>query len=406
MKIIISESQYNRIISEQPDSKMPYQIEKFGYNPSSKNPNQSFGGALKRQSEFFQTMDLNSNLGLLSIATAFVPVVGPFLSLGISLADAAVYAKKGETNNAAFILALSALPYIGPVVKKIPGISNLGPKGMTLLASKISKGLGLTKTETQIAKSLSQNSKLIQSQKNNILNVLKNKKIIKTKTPVTKRPLTKSSVNPSSLIRTQKSNLFKKGVKLLRPGDLPKHFYHGSWSKINLSELTPSWAGKRNVMHSSGSTGRDGMYFSENLWDGMSLHNKFKNPVYSKGPKTVGAANAEVWAQDAIKNGKTGYIYEMKLSPDAIVVPEGVIPGVGRVNVAGINSEYMKKLLDMGIDAIYRSEQELVILNKRAIKSFDLKYIGDKFIGKNIKNKVGNTVPVEGSFGFNWKALF
>lgn len=401
MKYIITESQYNRIISEQPDSKMPYQIEKFGYNPSSKDPNQSFGSALKRQSEFFQTMDLNSNLGLLSIATAFVPVIGPFLSLGISLADAAVYAKKGETNNAAFILALSALPYIGPVVKKIPGISNLGPKGMTLLASKISKGIGLTKTESQIAKSLSQNSKLIQSEKNNILNVLKKNKIIKTKPPIPK-----STANQSSLIRTQKANLFKKGLKILRPGQLPQKFYHGSWSKMNLSDLTPSWAGKRGVMHSSGSTGRDGIYFSENLWDGGSLYNKFKNPVYSKGPKTVGAANAEVWAQDAIKNGKTGYIYEMKLSPDAIVVPEGVIPGIGRINVAGINNENMKKLLSMGIDAIYRSGQELVILNKRAIKSFDLKYVGNKFIGKNIKNKVGNTVPVEGSFGFNWKELF
>jgi hypothetical protein len=348
-----------------------------------------------------QQMDSHTKLSILQIGTAFIPFVGPLISAGIGLADAALYYKEGDKKTAAFILALSALPYIGTVVKKIPGISNLGPKGMTLLASKISKGLGLTKNESQIAKSLSQNSKLIQSEKNNIFNVLKNKKINKTKPPVAK-----SSVNPSSLIRTQKSNLFKKGVKLLRPGDLPKHFYHGSWSKINLSELTPSWAGKRNVMHSSGSTGRDGMYFSENLWDNSSLYNKFKNPVYSKGPKTVGAANAEVWAQDAIKNGKTGYIYEMKLSPDAIVVPEGVIPGIGRINVAGINSENMKKLLSMGVDAIYRSEQELVILNKRAIKSFDLKYVGDKFIGKNTKNKFGDAVPAEGSFGFNWKALF
>ena len=49
MKIIISERQYS-FISEQPDSKMPFQIEKFGYNPSKPN---TMGPALKKQQEVF-----------------------------------------------------------------------------------------------------------------------------------------------------------------------------------------------------------------------------------------------------------------------------------------------------------------------------------------------------------------
>jgi hypothetical protein len=59
----------------------------------------------------------------------------------------------------------------------------------------------------------------------------------------------------------------------------------------------------------------------------------------------------------------------------------------------------------MGIDGIYKSDVEIVILNKRAIKSFNQKYVGDKFIGDVTKGHFGNILPVKGSYGFNWKSV-
>ena len=60
MKIIISERQYS-FISEQPDSKMPFQIEKFGYNPSKPN---TMGPALKKQQEVFNDIAKYVNVNL------------------------------------------------------------------------------------------------------------------------------------------------------------------------------------------------------------------------------------------------------------------------------------------------------------------------------------------------------
>ena len=49
MKYIISERQYN-LLSEHPDSRMPFQPETFGYNP--KKP-ETTKAALQKQKEFF-----------------------------------------------------------------------------------------------------------------------------------------------------------------------------------------------------------------------------------------------------------------------------------------------------------------------------------------------------------------
>jgi hypothetical protein len=193
----------------------------------------------------------------------------------------------------------------------------------------------------------------------------------------------------------QKVNLVKKGVQVLKVSELPKKFYHGTSSKLNLNNVNVSSSGKK-----ISSAADQGMYFTENLWSNLSKSNKYKNPVYGQGQKSVGVESAEKYAQDSINKGKLGYIYEMELTPNAIVIPEGSIKGV---NVARISPEQMKNLTSQGIDAIYRKGQELVILNKNAIKSFNLRYVADKFVGKQVKNSFGDMIPLEGSFGYNWK---
>ena len=223
---------------------------------------------------------------------------------------------------------------------------------------------------------------------------------------LTKKPINKPIVKPVrdtiEHINLQKNNLIRRGIKVLKQNELPKKFYHGSSKKITFSDLTTTAAEKTRVKHSTGSSGMDGMYFAENLWDNMSHHNQFKNPVYKQGEKSVGVESAEKYAQMAIKDRQKGYIYEMELTPEAIIVPDGSITGI---NTARIDSEDMKKLLSMGVDGIYRSKNEIVILNKRAIKSFNLKYTGDKFVGNTTKNTFGDKTPAQGSYGFNWKPI-
>ena len=217
-----------------------------------------------------------------------------------------------------------------------------------------------------------------------------------------KSTVVKPLIDTLEHIKLQKNNLIEKGFKVLNRNELPKKFYHGSPKKLTFSDLTTSAAEKSRVKHTTGSSGMDGMYFAENLWDNMSHHNKYKNPVYTQGEKTVGSESAEKYARMGFKNGQKGYIYEMELTPEAIIVPDGSIPGI---NAARINNEDMKQLLSMGVDGIYRSKNEIVILNKRAIKSFNLKYTGNKFVGDLRKNSFGDKIPVEGSYGFNWKPV-
>lgn len=164
MKYLISERQYN-LLSEQSDSRMPFQPETFGYNP--KKP-ETTKAALQKQKEFFKSIDPHTLAIVLGIGSAFIPVVGPFISAGIGLADATLYYKEGDTKTAGMVAMFSLLPGVGGIISKtIPGIKTLGAKGMSSLASKISKGGGnLTKLEAEIVEGISQNSTLVQQELN------------------------------------------------------------------------------------------------------------------------------------------------------------------------------------------------------------------------------------------------
>jgi len=101
---------------------------------------------------------------ILQIATVFIPVVGPFISAGIGLADAYAYHKEGDTKTAGLVGAFALLPGIGAVVSKIPGVKQLGVTGMSALAEKISKGVKITDaTELAIIEGMYMNRNLVQS---------------------------------------------------------------------------------------------------------------------------------------------------------------------------------------------------------------------------------------------------
>jgi hypothetical protein len=62
------------------------------------------------------------------------------------------------------VAAFSMLPFVGSIVSKIPGVEQLGTKGMALLASKLSKGQKLTQLESEIVNSINKFKQLINSE--------------------------------------------------------------------------------------------------------------------------------------------------------------------------------------------------------------------------------------------------
>jgi len=102
---------------------------------------------------------------VLQIGTAFIPFVGPFISVGIGLADAALYYKEGETKKSGLVAILSVLPVAGTLLSKIPTIGpaivSLGTKGMAALAVKLSTNKTLNAIEISIVNGLARYAPVI-----------------------------------------------------------------------------------------------------------------------------------------------------------------------------------------------------------------------------------------------------
>jgi hypothetical protein len=151
MKYVITERQY-KTITEQwwNDPKHP---EWKKYAPTDYEKRE-----LKKGEEFLNNLNPHTLMTVLAIGTAFIPVAGPFISASIGLADAGLYYKEGDTKAAGLTAAFSMIPFIG----KIPGVKELGSKGMAALASKISKGIkSFSPAETKVLTAIEQNQSVI-----------------------------------------------------------------------------------------------------------------------------------------------------------------------------------------------------------------------------------------------------
>ena len=154
MRIIITERQY-RLINEQSD----YMMDRRGNaiaNATGIRSDKDYERVNKMLDDALPKgkIDPHTLMTVLAIGTAFIPVVGPFISAGIGLADAAMYYKEGDKTSAGVTAAFSMIPFIG----KIPGVKELGSKGMALLGSKLAKGIKVfSPAETKILNTIKQN---------------------------------------------------------------------------------------------------------------------------------------------------------------------------------------------------------------------------------------------------------
>lgn len=123
-------------------------------------------------------LDTHTVANFLSIATFFIPVVGPAISAGISLGDAALYYKEGDKKTATMVALFPFLPF-GKIGKLIPNAQKLGKEGMENLAKKIGKegGKGLTQIEREVADGLIKNKEILNQEMKRISDdLLKNSK--------------------------------------------------------------------------------------------------------------------------------------------------------------------------------------------------------------------------------------
>lgn len=107
-------------------------------------------------------------LTVLQIGTAFLPVIGWAVSAGIGLIDANEYRKEGDPKTAGLVAMFSLMPGIGKLVQKIPGVNQLGKKGMSLLAKKLSvaktTAVKFSAIEMEVLEELAKHDKFIKQQ--------------------------------------------------------------------------------------------------------------------------------------------------------------------------------------------------------------------------------------------------
>ena len=158
MKILISESQLRKVIlSEQgSDPFVPKDI--LGIPQY---------GAYERMydSDAVDHTDEDAIMRMISeLIVSSLPGIGNYMSIIYGGSYAKEEFDKGNNKTGTFIAALTALPLLKGITSVVPIISELGTKGMSLLAEKNTKGIKLTKIESNIISLIEKNKPLLQKE--------------------------------------------------------------------------------------------------------------------------------------------------------------------------------------------------------------------------------------------------
>jgi hypothetical protein len=154
-------------------------LSEYGYYPGMARDAQAAINWYKQNSH-----DVNQ---VLQIGTAFIPVIGPFVSAGIGLVDASIYANEGRKSEAGVAAFFALLPGIGSVVSKVPGVKQLGQKGMQALASKLLTKAPLSAVEQSVVSGINLNKALIKQETNNVIKSMASKAVAKVRDKATQK---------------------------------------------------------------------------------------------------------------------------------------------------------------------------------------------------------------------------
>ena len=174
---------------------------------------------------------INTIMGLAVLAIP-IPFVGPTLSMLMAAYDAKLYYDEKDKVTAGVVAMFALLPGIS-LASKIPGVKELGVKGMALLGSKVAKMLPLTAAEKTIAAKVAANKQIIELEVKNEAQALTAKAAAK-KAAVAKAAearvlaATTPLVNATASVIAGKS-VAKVGAKLLAKkgtAEVGKEFYN------------------------------------------------------------------------------------------------------------------------------------------------------------------------------------
>ena len=92
-------------------------------------------------------------MDIAAVGAFFIPVVGPYISLGLELANAGMYYAEGDEYMTGLSLAFAMIPF-SDLVLKIPAVKKLGRDGLASLIKKSRAGSNLTKTEFEVVEQI------------------------------------------------------------------------------------------------------------------------------------------------------------------------------------------------------------------------------------------------------------
>jgi hypothetical protein len=117
-----------------------------------------------------------------SLAAMFIPVVGLYVSAGISLADATLYYKEGDRLNSGYSAIFALLPVAGKGLSKLPFVQKLGARGMAALGEKLatSKWKFLNNLEIGAIQDLAKHKDLIARDLNSYFKARAKNELVKT----------------------------------------------------------------------------------------------------------------------------------------------------------------------------------------------------------------------------------
>ena len=145
---------------------------------------------LNDAAKFYQEHNHAINI-VLSVGSSFIPIVGPFISSGIGMMDAKQYWDEGHHTEAGVVAAFSLLPGIGAIISKIPGVKQLGAKGMSALAGKLASKAPLTQLEQGVVTGIGENSALVRQAIDDSVKQIASQGVSKAANATVKSQLTK-----------------------------------------------------------------------------------------------------------------------------------------------------------------------------------------------------------------------
>ena len=180
MKILITEEQYLSLFEQKSDFLVDKQSNAI-MNATGLRSDSDYNKVNKMidtSKNFGKQLDTHTVMTILEIGTAFIPFVGPFISAGIGLADAAIYYNEGDKKTAGLVGMFSIIPGIGGLAAKI-GVGKISAKVLGNIGKKIGMGSKLTNGEVKIANRVAKHRKLLQAEIDKLAKSNKNVKLAK-----------------------------------------------------------------------------------------------------------------------------------------------------------------------------------------------------------------------------------